>query len=195
MRLPEAELTTSKLELKPTAELLASRTLEDRAELQWRLSMPIMAFVLTLLAVPLVAPATPPGTLRAHRSRDPPVFRLHEPAVRGEGLAGTRHASLRRWACGGCTVLMVACRASVLVHERSGCDCGPAAGAGRHEESSIATSSRTILLYSAMVLGALLTLGALFVFIGQQDDIGVGSYGRAMRCCSRCSICRSRPSS
>ena len=34
----------------------------------------------------------------------------------------------------------------------------------------------TILLYSAMVLGVLLTLGGLFVFIGQQDDIGVGSY-------------------
>ncbi|HZF26670.1 MAG TPA: LPS export ABC transporter permease LptG [Steroidobacteraceae bacterium] len=38
---------------------------------------------------------------------------------------------------------------------------------------------RTILLFSAMVLGALLTLGALFVFIEQQDDIGVGSYGAA----------------
>jgi lipopolysaccharide export system permease protein len=34
----------------------------------------------------------------------------------------------------------------------------------------------TILLYSAMVLGVLLTLGGLFVFIEQQDDIGVGSY-------------------
>jgi lipopolysaccharide export system permease protein len=53
VRLPEAELTTSKLELKSTAELLASRAPEDVAELQWRLSMPIMAFVLTLLAVPL----------------------------------------------------------------------------------------------------------------------------------------------
>jgi lipopolysaccharide export system permease protein len=53
VRLPEAELTTSKLELKSTAELLASSAPEDVAELQWRLSMPIMAFVLTLLAVPL----------------------------------------------------------------------------------------------------------------------------------------------
>ena len=34
----------------------------------------------------------------------------------------------------------------------------------------------TVLLYSAMVLGVLLALGGLFVFIGQQDDIGVGSY-------------------
>jgi lipopolysaccharide export system permease protein len=35
----------------------------------------------------------------------------------------------------------------------------------------------TIVLYSAMVLGVLLTLGGLFVFISQQDDIGVGNYG------------------
>lgn len=53
VRLPEAQLTSSRLELKPTAELLASHSLEDVAELQWRLSMPIMAFVLTLVAVPL----------------------------------------------------------------------------------------------------------------------------------------------
>jgi len=40
----------------------------------------------------------------------------------------------------------------------------------------------TVLLYSAMVLSVLLTLGGLFVFIGQQDDIGVGDYGAAIRC-------------
>jgi lipopolysaccharide export system permease protein len=38
---------------------------------------------------------------------------------------------------------------------------------------------RTMLFYSALVLGVLLTLGGLFVFIEQQDDIGVGSYGAA----------------
>jgi lipopolysaccharide export system permease protein len=53
VRLPEARLTTSRMEIKPTAELLQSSSLEDRAEFEWRLSMPIMAFVLTLLAVPL----------------------------------------------------------------------------------------------------------------------------------------------
>ena len=37
----------------------------------------------------------------------------------------------------------------------------------------------TVLLYSAMVLGVLLTLGGLLVFIGQQDDIGTGDYGAA----------------
>ena len=35
----------------------------------------------------------------------------------------------------------------------------------------------TVVAYSALVLAALLTLGALFTFITQQDDIGVGSYG------------------
>ena len=37
----------------------------------------------------------------------------------------------------------------------------------------------TVLLYSTMVIGVFLTLGGLFVFIGQQDDIGVGDYGAA----------------
>jgi lipopolysaccharide export system permease protein len=36
---------------------------------------------------------------------------------------------------------------------------------------------RTVLIYTAMAMGVLLTLGALFVFISQQSDIGVGSYG------------------
>jgi lipopolysaccharide export system permease protein len=35
---------------------------------------------------------------------------------------------------------------------------------------------RTVLAYTAMVLGVLLALGALFLFISQQDDIGTGSF-------------------
>ena len=35
---------------------------------------------------------------------------------------------------------------------------------------------RTVLLYTAMAMAVLLTLGALFLFISQQSDIGVGSY-------------------
>ena len=42
-----------KLEARPTAELLGSSDPKLRAELQWRLSMPLMCLVLTLLAVPL----------------------------------------------------------------------------------------------------------------------------------------------
>lgn len=46
----EAEIL---VETKPTVALLFSNSPEDRAELQWRLSAPIMLFVLMLLAVPL----------------------------------------------------------------------------------------------------------------------------------------------
>lgn len=38
---------------------------------------------------------------------------------------------------------------------------------------------RTVLVYTAMAMGVLLTLGALFLFISQQNDIGVGSYSAA----------------
>ncbi|HJS22596.1 MAG TPA: LPS export ABC transporter permease LptF [Steroidobacteraceae bacterium] len=53
VRLPEVVGGASDVELKPTSALFASSDLEDRAELQWRLSIPLMAVVLTLLAVPL----------------------------------------------------------------------------------------------------------------------------------------------
>jgi lipopolysaccharide export system permease protein len=35
---------------------------------------------------------------------------------------------------------------------------------------------RTVLVYTLMAMGVLLALGALFLFISQQGDIGVGSY-------------------
>ena len=35
---------------------------------------------------------------------------------------------------------------------------------------------RTVLVYALMAMGVLLTLGALFLFISQQSDIGVGDY-------------------
>lgn len=53
VRLPAPSFTAADVELRPTLALLASPDPRDRAELQWRLSMPLMAFVLTLLAVPL----------------------------------------------------------------------------------------------------------------------------------------------
>lgn len=43
----------SKQEGVPTAQLFASAQAKDRAELQWRISVPIMALLLVLLAVPL----------------------------------------------------------------------------------------------------------------------------------------------
>ena len=36
--------------------------------------------------------------------------------------------------------------------------------------------ARTVLLYTLMVAAVLITLASLFTFIGQQDDIGTGSY-------------------
>lgn len=53
VRLRAPSAAASAVELKPTMALLTSSDPVDRAELQWRLSMPLMAFVLTLLAVPL----------------------------------------------------------------------------------------------------------------------------------------------
>ena len=38
---------------------------------------------------------------------------------------------------------------------------------------------RTVLLYTLMAMCVLLTLGALFVFISEQSDIGTGDYGTA----------------
>src|SRR6202050_4351178 len=38
---------------------------------------------------------------------------------------------------------------------------------------------RTVLVYTLMAMGVLLTLGALFLFIRQQSDIGVGDYSAA----------------
>jgi lipopolysaccharide export system permease protein len=38
---------------------------------------------------------------------------------------------------------------------------------------------RTVLVYTGMAMAVLLTLGALFLFISQQGDIGVGSYTAA----------------
>ncbi len=53
VRVSDARKRSQNIELVPTAELLRASDPEARAELQWRISMPIMAFVLTFLAVPL----------------------------------------------------------------------------------------------------------------------------------------------
>ncbi len=51
--LPSRIDVTDKPESRSVAALVASDDPEDRAELQWRLSVPVMVVVLTLLAVPL----------------------------------------------------------------------------------------------------------------------------------------------
>lgn len=50
---PISEVKVSKLKALPTKTLWASRDLRLRAELQWRLSLPLMVFVIVLLAIPL----------------------------------------------------------------------------------------------------------------------------------------------
>jgi lipopolysaccharide export system permease protein len=53
IRLGEPRSGAGRSEIKPTRELLASADLKDRAELQWRISTPILALILMTLAVPL----------------------------------------------------------------------------------------------------------------------------------------------
>ncbi len=50
---PQFRNETSQREGMSTAALLASELPQDRIELQWRLSMPLLVFIVTLLAVPL----------------------------------------------------------------------------------------------------------------------------------------------
>ncbi|MBP8263166.1 MAG: LPS export ABC transporter permease LptF [Pseudomonas sp.] len=50
---PEVAGELSEREALPTRALLQSDNLREQAELQWRLSMPLLVFVVTLLAVPL----------------------------------------------------------------------------------------------------------------------------------------------
>jgi len=50
---PEVSLEISDREAIPTHELFGSDSLRHQSELQWRLSLPLLVFVVTLLAVPL----------------------------------------------------------------------------------------------------------------------------------------------
>jgi lipopolysaccharide export system permease protein len=53
VRLPPIQGAVTDLDAKPTAALLAAADPKSQAKLQWRISMPLMCVVLTLLAVPL----------------------------------------------------------------------------------------------------------------------------------------------
>ncbi len=53
VRIPELDASDLPVEAAPTARLLASRELDERAELHWRIALPVMAVALTLLAIPL----------------------------------------------------------------------------------------------------------------------------------------------
>jgi lipopolysaccharide export system permease protein len=53
VRVPQSSDVVTALEARPTAELIGSHSLPERAELQWRIAMPLTCMVLALLAVPL----------------------------------------------------------------------------------------------------------------------------------------------
>ena len=53
VRLPELKSGKSAAERKTTRDLVGSPDSEDRAELAWRIAVPVMAIVLTVLAVPM----------------------------------------------------------------------------------------------------------------------------------------------
>ncbi|MHA6197068.1 LPS export ABC transporter permease LptF [Pseudomonas wadenswilerensis] len=50
---PEVSQDITEREAIPTSELLKSDAPRERAELQWRLSLPLLVFIVTLMAVPL----------------------------------------------------------------------------------------------------------------------------------------------
>ncbi len=53
VRMPEFRASKERRALKPTAALIGSEVGEDRAELAWRVAVPVMAAALMVLAVPL----------------------------------------------------------------------------------------------------------------------------------------------
>lgn len=55
VRLPSApgSLEVNEIDAKPTLQLWHSDELKDRAQLHWRLSLPVLAFIVTLIAVPM----------------------------------------------------------------------------------------------------------------------------------------------
>ncbi|HUN70896.1 MAG TPA: LPS export ABC transporter permease LptF [Steroidobacteraceae bacterium] len=53
VRLPPVTGVVTDLDARPTAALLASSDPRSQAKLQWRISMPLMCIVLTVLAIPL----------------------------------------------------------------------------------------------------------------------------------------------
>jgi lipopolysaccharide export system permease protein len=53
VRVPQSGDTVTAIEAQPTGALLGSPSLPERAELEWRIAMPLSCMVLALLAVPL----------------------------------------------------------------------------------------------------------------------------------------------
>ena len=75
---------------KPTLDLVRSVALADRAELHWRLSLPLSLFVLALLAVPLSRTVPARRAVRTVRHGAVHLLDLHQFAVDRSGLGRAR---------------------------------------------------------------------------------------------------------
>jgi lipopolysaccharide export system permease protein len=53
IRIPDAGALPARTDTRSTAELVLSRSLKDKAELQWRIAAPVMVALLGVLGVPL----------------------------------------------------------------------------------------------------------------------------------------------
>ena len=102
----------------PTRALLGSRDREKRAELHWRIAMPVMCLVLTLLAVPLSRLRPREGRYARVGSRCSSTSSTRRSLSAGEGVDRARHGAGMRSGCGGCTSGGDRARAAVI--------CGPA---------------------------------------------------------------------
>ena len=179
MRLPEYKAQKERAELKRTSVLLESEAGPDRAELAWRTAVPVMALVLMVLAMPLARLRPRQGRFARIGLRDPRLLPVLEPAGRRARLDREGHRRGPAWPVVG--ALAPACIRLWLLwrDERPGRSAAtsPAAGAWATRMTTLGNYIvRTVLGYTALVMLVLIALGALFLFIGQQDDIGTGSY-------------------
>ncbi|RPI12391.1 MAG: LPS export ABC transporter permease LptG, partial [Lysobacterales bacterium] len=118
----------------------------------------------------------PTGPLRPRRHRGAgvlPVFqsRRHRARLDREGQCG-RHAR----AVVGAPAAPRAGGLDALARGASGSAPAPSSRGGTAVSVLGRYLVRTVLAYTGLVLLVLMALGALFLFIGQQDDIGVGEY-------------------
>src|ERR1700722_8819027 len=117
--------------------------------------------------------AAAPGSLRAHLDRGAGICGVREPRAGGAYLARARSDPGGVWAVVG---------ARAVLRHQPHCDprTGAAARASRTEPAMTLLDryiASTLLSAVALVMVALLLLGMLFVFIGEQGNVGIGHYG------------------
>ena len=175
VRMPEYKARRERRELKSTRDLLGSDDPGDRSEIAWRTAVPLMALVLMALAVPL-------AKLRPRQGR----FARVGLAVLAYFMYSNLVAAVRVWiekdSPGGqfgmwwVHLLPLALAGWLLWRELH---LRPLWRRRKRRPDMPILGNyivRTVLGYTALVMLVLLALGALFIFIGQQDDIGTGGY-------------------